>query len=308
MPPRRFKKKPEELDPPEAEIERLREELVKFYRNWPKFAGDPIEKSYQIIEQCKKGWVNCPRTFEMRVRTKAGLRNKAMANLMNWGEANSAKAARERAIEQQMNKAFPVPKSNLEQEIDHAGRAVMLKMLNVNDRKFFKQRERYYRKEFDFNSSSDYALLVEVIMDELKIQKIHKMEMAELEKVDPSSERLLRYSKMVTEAHTRLAKSQQALGVTRDQRKDELEDAESNLASISVSLDKKIKAMAAKEAAYAEEEEAGLNRKFLRGDVYPVEGLDRAVHNLMPEATIVDELIADAGILTEEELVDGQED
>jgi hypothetical protein len=298
--PNRPAREPEELHPSEEEIEKTRDALIHYYTHIPKFKGDPIAKATDVIEKCKKGWRNGPNSFKQRIRAKSKMGTDVASHLRNWGELNSAKAAPERAIEQQMEEAFPLPKPHLEEAIDHAGRDAMLKSLAPKDRKFFKQREKHYRKEFSFNSSSDYALLMEVIADEIKIQKIHELEFEELELVEPDPARLLNFSKMSSEAHMRLERSQRALGVTRDQRKDELDEGDADLASLSMSLDKKIKAIAAKEALDKEEEDAGLNRKYLRGDVYPIKGLPRAAHNLLPEMADIDEIIEDAGIHVEE--------
>jgi hypothetical protein len=183
-----------------------------------------------------------------------------------------------------------------------------LRSLRAPDKRFWKQREDYYRREFDFNSSSDFSLLIEVISNEIKIHKIHEMEFAELEKtIDPEDDesgpdpqKLLALSKMTAEAHKQLQDSLKALGVTRDQRKEELESGEGDIASLSLSLDKKERAREALAAAYAEEEQAGLRRKYLRGDVYEV-GLERAIHNRTPEGDEAAEIIKESGIRLEDD-------
>lgn len=300
---------PEILDPSQEEIENAKEELVAHYRLLPGFNGDPIQKTHEVIEACKVGWRNCPKTFGERIRVKAKVRHAGGANLRNWGEAKSAEAAGEAAIEQKLNLADPLEEksanqaSAIEEIIDHIGRDKILRHLNSADRKFWKQREKYYRVEFEFNSSSDFALLLEVISNEIKIQKIHEMEFQELERKPdadgengPDPQKLLAFSKMTAEAHKQLQDSLRSLGVTRDQRKGELESGDGDIASISITLDRKLAARAAVEEAYKVEEDAGLRRKQLRGDVYDA-GLPRAVHNRVPDVEEIQDLIKEAGIV-----------
>jgi len=298
------------LNPSPEQMAFYREHLIKHYSALPGFKGDPIAKTSEVLEACKTGWAFCPNTFEERVRTKAKWRHSGGGNLRTWGELTASKASREMAIRAEYDEAMGPPplQPALEEVIDHIGRDKIIKTLCTADKKFWRQRERYYRREFEFNSSSDFALLIEVISNELKINKIHEMEFEELERKPdpdrgiegPDPQKLLSFSRMVSEAHKQLQDSLKALGVTRDQRKDELDAADGDIASLSISLDKKIKAQEALEAVYAEEEEAGLRRKFLRGDVYDV-GLPRAIHNKIPNAEEIAEIVEESGIMGEEE-------
>ena len=299
---------PKVLHPPQEEVDTLREKLVAHYKAFPGFSGDPLAKADWAIEASRKGWANCPKTFEKRVRTKAKMHHAGGANLRNRGELTSQKASREGAIEAAIDSADPLHQPAIEEVIDHIGRDKVLRALKAPDKKFWKQREKYYRREFEFNSSSDFTLLIEVISNELKIAKIHEMEFEELERAPdsdkgiegPDPQKLLALSKMTSEAHKQLADSLKSLGVTRDQRRDELENADGDISSLSLSLDKKLAAVAAVQEADRVEEEAGLKRKYLRGDVHDI-GLDRAIHNRIPNADEVAEIISESGIHSEDD-------
>lgn len=297
------------LNPLKEEVDEAREALIIHFTHLPKFDGDPLEKANQVIEACRLGWTNAPKTFFDRIRQKAKFRHSGGANLRSWGEMNAQRASREPGIEQSLEKVEPrqLPQwAPSEQIFDHLGREKILRALKAGDKKFWKQRERYYRNEFDFNSSSDFTLLIEVISNELKIAKVHQMEFEELEKTpvkgDPMSgpdpQRLLAFSKMTSECHKQLGDSLKSLGVTREQRKDELDTGDGNIASLSLSLDKKEKTKEAIERAWSEEEQAGLRRKYLRGDVYNA-GLDRAIHNMIPDSDEIEEIIKESGINVE---------
>lgn len=302
---------PEPLTPSSDEVEIQRERILEFYTNLPKFTGDPIAKTNEVLESCKKGWRNSPLTFEGRVSFKIN----NIKRVKNWGHKRKKEKAEEiareniitDAMELQKDQNSDKEKSSLDKYIDtQLGRSAILGSLSEKDRRFFEQRERYYRTEFEFNNSSDFSMLLEVIADELKIQKIHEMEFEELKEDNPRQDRLLGFSRMVTDAHQRLERSLRGLGVTRDQRKDELNKAEGDIAQLVLAYEKKKQAIELIEKEYKTEEDEGLRRKFLRGDVYPVDGLERALHNRIPDSSEAAKLIEEAGIQSLDEQKEGE--
>lgn len=289
---------PEYLNPTVEEMEKARLEVIDFYANLPGFKGDPIEKAEETLEGARKGWRNAPKTFENRIRAKI----RTVQNSRDWAVHKNKESADKSLRETKLTQALTIideePKKDaLEKYLDtHLGRESILSNMMDRDRKFFEQRERYYRGEFEFNSSSDYALLIEAIMDELKIQKIHEMELNELKANNPRHDKLLGLSRMVTEAHMRLEKALRSLGVTRDQRGAELSKAEGDITALVLAYEKKKDAIQIIEAEQNIEEQEGLRRKYLRGDVYPIEGLPRALHNRIPEGVEMQKIIEEAGI------------
>jgi hypothetical protein len=155
---------PEYIEPPPAVIEEYKEKLVKHYQGMPKYKGDPLAKASQVIEACKAGWPFAPKTFEKRIYTKSHMGHPGANNLRTYGEVRAEKAAHDRAIEARYEEAteFAERTPAIEKVIDHLGREKFLKGLKLPDKKFFRQREAYYRREFEFNSSSDFSLLLEV--------------------------------------------------------------------------------------------------------------------------------------------------
>lgn len=293
---------PKALNPSEKLVEEACELLIEHYSHRPKFRGDPILKANEVIEQCKKGWYACPRTFQERVRTKLGYNG--AGNLRNYGEQNAEKAAIGARLEKMMDEAEDSPykgqkdinkKTAYENAIDEAGRIAFTKGLDKEEKSFFTDREKIYRKEFKFNSSADFSLLFEVIAAELRVRKIHQMEFEELRKPSPDQNKLLAYSKMINEANMNLDRAQKSLGITREQRKDELDRGAGDISSLSVQFDKKKKLIKAREEAMKEEELSGLDRKWRRGDVFHVDGLSRPVHNRIPQLKDIDQILKEAG-------------
>jgi hypothetical protein len=162
--------------------------------------------------------------------------------------------------------------------LSQLGRDQILKKLKSPDRRFWMARERYYRQEFDFNESSDFALLMELLSDELEHKRIIDMRLA---CDDPDSMAAL--SRSATECFNRMEKALKALGITREQRKDELDTGDGDIASLSMSLDQKKKQLAIIKTLDMEERNDYSAKKYAQGDTFPVEGLPRPLHNRVPE-------------------------
>jgi hypothetical protein len=125
---------------------------------------------------------------------------------------------------------------------------------------------------------------------------MRELEFKETFKEKPSPQALSAIAKMINDAHARLQASMKNLGITRDQRKDELNKKVGDIASIAINLDRKKKLQEKIEEVWKREELEGLERKARRGDVYYVEGLDRPIHDQIPEMTEIDEILKESGI------------
>lgn len=276
--PNRKLKNPTQFEPSETEISEWRERLVSYYANMPSFNGDPIEKATSIIEAAKVGWRNCPDNFEGRIIMKSKMKKKWKDTLVPRGVARREEGAQEAILEQEYIETH----GRAEQKVidDHIGLNDLLKRLPAADRKFFKQRWKYYNKEFDINSSSDYALLMEICVDELEQKRIAQARLS----CDPSDHDTLSIlSKTASECLTRLERSLKALGVTREQRKDEMDDSAESIAEVSLLLDRKLKRQEARHRMELEEEKDMLQIKYNKNDTYPVPGLVRPLHNRIPD-------------------------
>lgn len=268
---------PEELFPSDEEIAIHRDKLIEYYSNMPGFKKDPIEKANSIIEICKKGWTQCPKTFEARVKVKSRMRD-GKKGLVSRGIKTRAKSAVNLALEKQYDETHKKAEKKFIE--DHIGLKSILDKLDKDDKRFLKQRWVYYNKEFEINTSSDYALLMEVLVDELEQKRIAEARIT----CDPTDhDTLSTLSKTASECLVRLEKSLKSLGVTREQRKDELDDGAETIAELALQVDKKLKKHAVLEKMRAVEEEEMLKVKFNQGDTFVVPGLPRPVHNRIPD-------------------------
>lgn len=267
---------------------------VSKYKKNPELIEDKIE---QVIDKAKNGWRNAPQSWDLRIKMLARSHHRE-DHRRSWGAAKAEKKAKELVLVetledfQEEEESMALPSAERQFSRDQ-----MIRKLSPNDKKFFRQREAFYKREFDFNDSSDYALLMEVVMSEIKIQKLHRMEMDIMRHPkDVDTVALANISKILSESHAMLERSLKGLGVTRDQRKDELDAADGDLAVLGMSLDKKLAAKEAQAKLHAQEEDEGLDRKYLRGDVYMEKGIQRPLHNRIPEDSEIDDIIKDAGI------------
>jgi hypothetical protein len=277
---------PEHIEPSQEEYDHLRDELTFFYQNMPGFKGDPLEKAVDVLEKCKKGWRNCPIKYVDRVRSKSKWNHGGGQNLLQYGFTKRREGSREKALEQIVGRKPTADEIALE----HVGRDQILKTLKQDDRNFWLEREIRYREEFDFNNSSDYALLMEVLSDEVEHKRIIQLR---LKTTDPKL--LADLSRAATECFNRLERALKALGVTRDQRKGELDDSGEDVASLAAKLDEKERKARAFKEYDAQEREEYLRRKSMMPNTFMVEGLPRPVHNRIPDMKEILRLEREAG-------------
>jgi hypothetical protein len=282
---------PKELFPGEEEVAQWRDEIIGYYDNFPGFEGDPVEKADKIIEECKKGWTNAPKTFEKRILIKARMKGRIREGITSWGVAKRAEGAIENGIEREFEQTHG--KNERKVIYEHIGLNTILNKLRGNDRKFFKQRWAYYNREFDINSSSDYALLMEVVVDELEQKRIAE---ARADCGPEDEDKLVLLSKVASECLVRIEKAQKALGITREQRKDELDSDGETIAELAVSLDRKKKKLDLRKEMQSVEEEEMMKVKYSRNDTYPVEGLPRPLHNRIPDMAEISKILRESGV------------
>jgi len=219
------------------------------------------------------------------------LRHPGGANLVTWGEYKKKQAAKEAALEMSIDEIAENTQNTENEILSQIGRDQILKKLKSPDRKFWLAREKFYRNEFDFNDSSDFALLMELLSDELEHKRIVEMRLTTDEPDD-----LVALSRSATECFNRLEKAQRSLGITREQRKDELDDGEGDIAALSVNLDKKLKTIEAIKKADLIERDEYLAKKHARGDTFIIKGLPRPVHNRIPDMESIRKIEKEAGI------------
>ena len=121
--------------------------------------------------------------------------------------------------------------------------------LSTDEKKFWIEREEYYRTEFDFNNSADQSMLLQVLAEEviqrrLIASRLDDVDCVHLQDVEDAMEASFR----------RLEKGLKVLGITREQREKSGSEQEGNIASLSEIVEKKLKRIDALRAKDEEKE------------------------------------------------------
>src|SRR3972149_3585234 len=300
------------IAPTQKELDRAREIIVNKYKTFPKYKDDTVlfAKAEALIQKAREGWPGAHTSFLKRIKfLTQSYKKKAEPVSFSQGRAKKGRAKDIELVEEikklmneqeQENSSSSGKKTNDDNNsnktFDTLGEEQLFKNLDDESRKFVIERKFIYKNEFELNSSSDQTLLMELLCDELTMKKIREMEFAEMFKDKPSPAALASISKMADASHARLQVSMKNLGITRDQRKDELNKKVGDIASIAINLDRKKKIQLKVDEVWSKEELEGLERKARRGDVFFVEGLPRPIHDQIPEMTEIDEILEESGI------------
>jgi len=119
-------------------------------------------------------------------------------------------------------------------------------VLPIADRKFWAEREKQYREEYDLNDSSDWPLLMQVLLEELTQRRLTKRKLLD-EKLNIETE--------LNNSYKRLMAALKALGITREQRRQSYDEGSENIATLSVKFDQKMRRISAIKEKDAIEEE-----------------------------------------------------
>lgn len=214
------------LVPKEYELDIVINGLKEFYKNNPHFLKGGITATQQIanvIEECKKGWPCASKTFIKRVEWKTKWNTASLATRFDSEDTyfNAKQVQLQKDLKSADKDLFPgVSASDLR------------KTLQPEERKFWQEREAFYKKEFEFNLSSDWSLLLQVLLEELTQYRLVRRRM-----IDPFDD----IEFPLSESYKRLINAQKALGITREQRENSANETEGNIAQASVLYEEKIK-------------------------------------------------------------------
>lgn len=224
--PKRNIKMPPVLEPTEAELTEVKTGLTQYYSNNPNFLknGETIDsKIDEVIEKCKVGWVCASKTsFIKRVQWYTKWNSTSIRNRFDY-QPNYA------AIEQIKTQEAIKKKSQLSSDVCST---ILRGMLTSSEKKFWLEKEEQYRSEFEFNTSSDSALLMQLLLEELTLFRYASRR---IQNPDDNS-----IEDLITESNKRLINAQKALGVTREQRENATNEADGNIAQLSLIVDEKL--------------------------------------------------------------------
>lgn len=231
------------LSPTPVQLQEVTNILTEFYNSNPVILKNLTveQKIKEVIEECKKGWICAPRDFEMRVRWKS--KCKKIGESLATKARLSSSTTYARAKEVQLRNEL----AESEKSLPPSEASLLRETLSEEERKFWIEREKVYKEEFEFNESSDRTLLNSVLIEELTHRRLIKRRM-----MDPYDD--IEFA--LTENGKRLAAALNGLGVTRAQREKKQEELDGNIASISVLLDEKLAIIEKKKAKDRLEEQA----------------------------------------------------
>lgn len=195
----------------QEDIERWTPVLTTHYRNRG-LSEDEIQKTIQsVLAECQTGWNRAPRDLDTRVKMKSGFQWKSFENL------------RPRKKEEE-------PEVDLEEDVDFD----FFSTMNEKERTWWDQRLSEYKKDFDFNASSDKPLIEQLLAEELIQRRVVNKQLKFRDRD---------YSKQLNDGLKRVTELQIKLGITREQRAGVLNKIDGNVAQIAVELDEKLAKM-----------------------------------------------------------------
>ena len=204
----------------ETEISQARKKLISHFLEVLESEDQATVKTEEIILKALEGWDQAPKTFKARINKLAKFGPDSPK-----GDSKSRTQAEEKKLHQKVDELYN--KRKYKGNLD-----ILFTAYNLVERKYFLEREIYYYTEFEFNQSSDFAVLFSLLADEVRLYRLHTLQAQEPEE---------NYSKQITDAHQRILTGQKALGITKDQRDSLNKKSEGSVSELSIDLDKKLK-------------------------------------------------------------------
>lgn len=233
---------PRKIEVEQKELEDTRAELREFYLKRG-YQGDIELKIEYVIRGCIEGWNRCPKTFQQRVDKKTQ-RNTQAWTYIEQHNADKRKVREEKLRMDDVSDEV-LKEEGLDKRPDSKYSETLLGGITLDDlfkaaalgeeeRLFYLEREKAYRSEFDFNISSDEAILQQLITDEVIMRRVRY---AMLKGKDITTE------VAVDKLSNRIRENQIKLGITREQRERERSGTGGNIAEVSVRLESRLKSI-----------------------------------------------------------------
>ena len=221
------------IDVSQKEIGAIRDWLYKYYREIG-YKENIQDKVNEILEAASKGWEHAPRSFFVRVKTKIGQfqisrfekMKEEVHKLRNEGyeDEEIAKIIKRRKTKKD------VPSLNIEKPVFGSS---FFDYLHGDEKLYWIQREKDYRREFDFNESSDKILLEQLLFNETMLFRIRKTLLTGEGKEEIKN---LKESSLLEE-HKKISEK---LGLLRIQRIQNDINIEGNVGEITLALEEKL--------------------------------------------------------------------
>ena len=221
------------IDVSQEEIGAIRDWLYNYYHEIG-YKENIQDKVNEILEAASKGWEHAPRSFFVRVKTKIGRfqlsrfekMKEEVHKLRNEGYEDEEIA---QIIKRRKTKK-DVPSLNIEKPVFGSS---FFDYLHDDEKLYWIQREKDYRREFDFNESSDKILLEQLLFNETMLFRIRKTLLTGEGKEEIKN---LKESSLLEE-HKKISEK---LGLLRIQRIQNDINIEGNVGEITLALEEKL--------------------------------------------------------------------
>ena len=231
--------------------ERLEPVLTEYYRSKGLDESKIQKQIDKVFAQSQAGWERAPNDLDTRIKMKSGFQWKSHSNL--------------KPKQKQIKDNSPATKEEDDDSTD------LIKTLSKGEREWWDERSRIYKKDFEFNDSSDKPLLDQLLLEELMQRRLFKMQVKYKDRS---------YSKELTDSMKRVTELQSRLGITREQRAGIMNKIDGNVAHLSLQLEEKLREMPDKMREQYEEE---MKYKAIRDQREPV--------NILPPLEKVEALL-----------------
>jgi hypothetical protein len=264
------------VDVTPEDIENIRLWLYQYYKDIG-YSGSIAEKTDEVLKKASEGWKRAPKGFYDRLRHVIGRhalykyeKNKKEKNILQVKTEKPAKETVEEVKEKfKLDTAYVRTESVFGESL--------FDYLRDDEKLFWQKRENEYRKEFDFNESSDKVLLDEALYLEILLRRIR------LSNITGDYKDLVKGLKEndIVDNHRRVLEK---LGLLRVQRIQYDQNIEGNVGEISLILEEKM-------AELKNLKEEGLYKKSLNkiNDKYRVL-LIGEIEDLIEEASLLKEV------------------
>jgi hypothetical protein len=203
-----------------------REWIIEKLRSNEYFIGAPENEADIMIRKALAGWVRAPEKFEDRIKRLVMLKFVQLEPRPDRKELFLKKKLAQKSHLLSENRGY---KGGFSDPI--------LSKFNPKEKLYYLERERYYIEEFDFNYSSDFSLLKNMIVEEIIIARTQEDLLNTRSGHDVQRKNL---SQALNDAQRRHLEALKALGITRDQRSHQLGKNEGNVADLAKNLDEKL--------------------------------------------------------------------
>ncbi len=199
-------------------INKAKEKLRKHYRDIE--LGTPAEIELKIektIDKALWGWPNASKEFSVRIVQLLGPNSKAVKRRLM------------KKLKYKNDKKIKDP------ELSKFDEYLIKNNVHLSDEEKTYMAERYYtyKEDFEFNQSSDRALLDTIVVDEIIMKRLEVNRLSRIS-LDDDLEKL---TKDISERYRR---NLDALGVSRKQRVEYDQNIEGNVSQLSINVEEKL--------------------------------------------------------------------